>query len=421
MKHARVSRAWRPVRAHTRTPRSVGGAVTALVFNICMSVLPLAGAAALLVIARDHLYAYEYSDDGARAISARVERLNGDLIQLDFDRLRQWDDLVALELMAGDVQAARGFLLSGAGMLPRRSGAVLNRAASDAEREVMALELLSPGTRSRYESTVPLLSRRAASGAAEQRTPNQAVSLGDAQDFELMARALLTEPETDTLQFVLTGMALGLAGEADSKLVHGAAAVLLASRRPDYPTGLQTEISAVMNAALPIEDFRAAALASARGEAAGAYANAAAAFQAAVKPAAIARARALLLDVGAMADATSVTAAADLLLHAGAVRDIPRLRLLAQAAGDRAAAAAKRLPRDGRLLDAARGELTVNRDLAIALAVTGLALLGLLVTVFLKVYQAARPLWRGEYADDEDDSGELVDLGDIGAGNWRPL
>ncbi len=400
--------------------RPLDGAVIAFAFNFCMFLLAVAGAASLLVIGRDHLYAYEYSAAGARSIGARVERLNGELIQLDFDRLRQWDDLVALELMAGDIPAARGFLLSGAGMLPARNANLLKRAENDAEREAAALELLSPGTRARYESTVPLLSRRAASGAAEQRMPSPQVTLGDPQDFELLARALLSEPETDTLQFILTGFGLGLAGEADSRLVHGAAAVLLASRRPDYPTGLQADIAEAMNAAAPIEAFRAAAFASAQGEAAGEYANAAAAFQAAVNPGEALRARALLLEIGAMADAVSVPAAADLLLHARSARDIPRLRLLAQAAGDRAAAAAKRLPRDGRLIEAARGELTINRDLAIALAVTVLALLGLMAIVLFKAYQATRLLWRRE-ADDDDYGGELVDLGGIGASNWRPL
>ena len=384
--------------------------------------LPVTGAAALLVIARDNLYAYEYSEADARATRVRVERLNAELIQLDFDRLRQWDDLIALELMGDDVSAARGFLLSGGRMLPERLARILNRSENDAEREVAALELLSPGTRARYEAIVPLLSRRSASGAAGQRTPNSEVTLGDAQDFELMARALLSEPETDSLQFILTGLGLGLAGEPDQRMMHGAAAVLLASRRPDYPVGLQSDIDAVLTAAVPVEDLRAAALASAEGEAAGRYANVAAAFRAAVRPAAMDRARSMLHEIGAMAQAISVQAAADLLMHAGSARDIPRLRLLAQAAGERAAAAAKRLPRDGALLSAARGDLTMNRDLAITLAFLALWLLGLMAIVAFKVYEAARPLWRGAYGDDEDDyGGELVDLGGIGANNWRPL
>lgn len=421
MKHARVSRAWRPDdEAHTRR-RTLHGALIGLAFNFCMFLLPVAGAAALLVIARDHLYAYEYSEAGARAIQARVERLNGELIQLEFDRLRQWDDLIALELMGEDISAARGFLLSGGEMLPDRMARILNRSQNDAEREAAALELLSPGTRARYEATVPLLSRRATTTVAPQRIGSE-VTLGDAQDFELMARALLSEPETDTLQFILTGLTLGLAGEPDQRMTQGAAAVLLASRRPDYPVGLQADIDGVLNAAVPLDDFRSAALASAEGDAAGAYANAAAAFRAAAKPAAIDRARALLHEIGAMAQATSVSAAADLMMHAGAARDLPRLRLLAQAAGERAAAAAKRLPRDGALLDAARGELTMNRDLAIALGVMAFAFVGLLTIIGFKIYQAARPLWRGAYEDEDDYGGELVDLGGgIGASNWRPL
>lgn len=421
MKHARVSRAWRPVRAHTRK-RTLTGALIALAFNLCMFALPVSGAVALLIIARDHLYAYEYSDAGARAIRTRVERLNGDLIELDFDRLRQWDDLVALELMAGDVPAARGFLLSGGGMLPSRSASILNRSENDAEREAAALELLSPGTRARYESLVPLLSRRAASATARPLTPAGEVSLGDEQDFELMARALLSEPETDTLQFVLTGFSLGLAGTPSARMVNGSAALLLASRRPDYPTGLQADVTTLISSAMPIEQFRTAALRTAQGDAAARYENASAAFHSAVNPEAAARARALLEEIGAMATAISVPAAADLLMHATSARDIPRLRLLAQSAGDRAAAAAKRLPRDGRLLAAARGELTMNRDLVIALSVALIALLGLVALVGLKIYQALRPVWSDAYGDDEDDyGGELVDLGGIGASNWRPL
>jgi hypothetical protein len=390
--------------------------LSALLFNILMLLLPVASAAAVIVIARDHLYAYEYSEAGARAISTRIERLNGELIQLDFDRQRQWDDLVAMELMTNDVPAARGFLLSGAGMLPPRMGNALNRADNDAEREVMALELLTPGTRARYESMVPLLSRRAASGAAQELTPVSMETLGDTQDFELMARALLAEPETDALQFVLTGFSLGMAGDVNPQLIGGAAALLAASRRPDYPQPLREEIDALFGAAMPIQAFRDAALASASSAEAGAFANAAAAFNASVDRTRAAQARGVLNEIGAMSEAISVAAAANLLTHAATLRDLPRLRLLAQAAGDRTAAAAKRLPRDGRLLEAARGELTITRDLAAALAVAALALAGLIFIVAFRLYQSVRRVWLRK--EDDDYGSELVD---IGAKNWRPL
>jgi hypothetical protein len=162
-------------------------------------------------------------------IAERVEELNAELIQLDFDRTRQWDDLIAMELQSGDIAAARGFLLSGREMLPNSEAAVLRRAPDDAARELAALEMLTPGTRARYEERVPLLSRRADSAetTAARVLPN---FVGDAADFELMARALITEPSTDAQQFVLTGLSLGLGGEVSAETSAGALALLVASR-----------------------------------------------------------------------------------------------------------------------------------------------------------------------------------------------
>jgi hypothetical protein len=420
LKHATPTRAWRPVRARTHGQGAPAGILSAFAFNLCLFFLPIAAATAIVVISRDHLYAYEYSEAGARAVSTRVERLNGALIQLDFDRQRQWDDLVAMELMAGDVGAARGLLLSAPGMLPGRIANQIRRdagaGAEDADIERAALELLTPGTRARYMSTVPLLSRRAASGAGERRDPVGPVVLGDERDFELLARAMLAAPDSDALQFVLTGFGLGLAGEFTPQMQRGAAALLTASRRDDYPPALETEANGFIAGVLPMGDFRAAAIAGAGAGDAGAYANASAAFREALSPEQ-ARAYALTLaEIGEISDATSIGAAAALLAHANTFADLPRLKLLAQAAGDRAAAAAKRLPRDGELLDAARGELTVTRDLAAALAATGLALLGLLGVLGWMAYGFGRRIWLR--MSDDDFSGELVD---ISSSNWRPL
>jgi hypothetical protein len=419
MKHARVSDAWRPVRAHGGKP-SPQGVVGAFVFNVCLLVLPIACALAVIVVGRDHLYAYEYSEAGARVIGNRVETLNASLIQLDFDRHHQWDDLIAMELMASDIPAARGFLLSGGEMLPARYAGPIRRAASrgDAAMEQAALEVLTPGTRARYESMVPLLSRRASTTSTQTLAPGIAAPIGDERDFELMARAIIAEPETDSLQFILTGFGLGLAGDFDTRAANGATALLTASRRPDYPAGFGTEMYNLLIQAMPVEAFRAAALASATdADEAGAYANAAAAFRASINPTRATQVREALQQIGAMGEATSVPSSVDLVTHATALRDLPRLRLLAQAAGDRSAAAAKRLPRDGRLLGAARGDLTITRQLAMILAIAGLALFGLIAIVGLKAYQTGRRIWM-RMRDDEYGS-ELVDMG--GAGNWRPL
>ncbi len=420
MKHVEVSRAraWRAPSARNEQGATLG-ALAALAFNLCLVVLAAASAAACIVIARDRLYAYEYSEAGARAISRRVERLNSELIQLEFDRQRQWDDLVAMELMARDVDAARGFLLSARGMLPARAANQLSREApanaSDAQVELAALELLTPGTRARYEATVPLLSRRAASGAASARGPAPP-SPGDPRDFELIARALIAEPSTGSLQFILTGFSLGLAGDISPRTARGAAALIEASRREDYPAAFGVEIGDLVGASVPIESFRRAALANAQGEAAGAFDNSAAAFRAAVDPEHARRVRTVLDEIGAMTEATSHDTAVALVTHAGEIRDLPKLRLIAQSTGDRAAAAAKRLQRDGRLRGAARGELTLTGDLAASLSVAAGALAGLIFMVLFKTYQAGRRIWLRLRSDD-DYGGELVDL----SSGWRAL
>ncbi|MEQ1709173.1 MAG: hypothetical protein ABL864_12670 [Terricaulis sp.] len=420
MKHGKIigARAWRaPNSGAGRYGRL--GVLTALAFNFCLVLLALASATALGVVARDQLYAYEYSEGGARAIARRVERLNSDLIQLDFDRQNQWDDLVAMELMARDVAAARGFLLSARAMLPPRAANQISRAApanaGDAQVELAALELLTPGTRGRYEATVPLLSRRAASGAAVTRVPD-APAPGDPRDFELIARALIADPSTGSLQFILTGFSLGLAGEFTPRAARGAEALIEASRRDDYPSAFGVEVADLISASVPIDGFRVAARAGAQGEAIGAYDNAAAAFRAAVNPARAARVREMLEEIGAMSEASSHATAVALITHANQVRDLPKLRLIAQSAGDRAAAAAKRLQRDGRLLHAAHGELTFTRDLTAAIAVAAAALAGLIFMVAFKAYQTGRRVWL-RLRDDDDGEGELVDL----SSNWRPL
>ncbi len=104
-----------------------------------------------------------------------------------------------------------------------------------------------------------------------------------------------------------------------------------------------------------------------------------------------------------------------MLTHMSSLRDLPRMRLVAQAAGDRAAAAAKRLPRDGRLLDAARGQLTFTRDLVAFLAMAGAAFAGLILILLWKAFQTARRAWLRLY--DDDYGGELVDV----SNNWSPL
>jgi hypothetical protein len=236
-----------------------------------------------------------------------------------------------------------------------------------------------------------------------------------------MARALLAEPETDPLQFVLSGFSLGLGGDMSARMQAGAVALLMATRREDFPSSLSDEVHALFAQAMPIATFRQAAqVAAEEGGSAGDFDNASVAFAASIDAEAAARVRAALAEIGDISVATSPVAAATMLTHAGAISDFPRLRLLAQTAGDRAAAAAKRLPRDGSLLSAARGELEFNRDLTLAAFAVAIALAGLLLGVLFKLFQGARDgIRRINNEDDyEEDDSELLE---ISTNNWRPL
>jgi hypothetical protein len=428
LKHDTHTRGWLPVDAHAvesteateqhAPPRARAGVFSALAFNLCLIVFALASATAFVVIARDHLYAYAYSEAGARVVAARVEKLNGGLIQLDFDRERLWDDLIANELMAPhpDIAAARGFLLSAPGMLPdeeaRQFEHQLPANATDAQIEEAALDLLTPGTRARYEQTVPLLARIGPSGLARPLSLNEPTLVAGPAEFQTMAQAIITEPDSDTLQFVLTGFHLNLAGPFTPRMQEGMAVLLEAKDRPDYPPQFGADVSSLVEAALRTPSFREAALTRAPNEdAAGGFANSAPAFESALDASRVIAAKAVLDKLGAMSAAASRSGAAALISHAQSLRDLPRLLLIAEAARDRAAAAAKRLPRDGRLLSAARGELTITKDLAIAVTLAVLAFIGLLFVLSMMGWRAARrTLHRMR---DDDYSAELIDIGGV--------
>lgn len=394
--------------------------LSALVFNLCLLLLPAAGASAFFVVGRDQLYAYELSPAGQQAVRHRVERLAGDLIQLDFDRHQQWDDLVAMQLMNHDVAAARGFLLSARRMLPPQDANQLDHRvradAPDAEIELAALDLLTPGTRARYEAIVPLLARRSASGAGDRLEPGRVSVLGDQRDFEMLAQAMLQQPDSDPVHLLLTGLGLGLGGDFTPRMADGASALIVASRRQDYPSALGEEIRALAGAAISAERFRTEAVRLANGADAGAYPNSAAAFRAAIAPDRLAAVKSVLDQIGVMSNATSNAGASVLLTHARNLRDIPRLRLVAQAAGDRAIAVAKGVTRDGALAVAARGELTFSRDLTMFMGAAGLALAALFVFAGLAIMHMGQRVW-AHFAEDPD-GGELVESF---RGAWTPL
>lgn len=391
-----------------------------MLFNVCLVLAPLAAFSAYLIAERNELYAYRLTEQNARQMRQRVERLSGELIMLDFDRRRQWDDLVALELIEGDIAAARGFLLSARAMLPARDADQINRAvrsnSGDAEIELAALALLTPGTRARYESTVPLLSRRSASGAAN-RPQDRFTVLGDARDFEEEAARVLRDPQASALSLTLIGLGLGLGGELTPQQALGASALEATVRRPDFSPAFTEEITILSDTAMPKEAFRADAFR--RGDAAGAnnpaaYAHSSAAFTAALQPERLTRFKGVLDEIGAIAEAAGIVSAGPMIEQARRLKDLERLRLLAQATGDRAVAVAKRAPRDGRLPRVAAGSLRLSPELNVALGAVAAALAGLLLALALMVRgawaqtSAALRAKRGAPPPDEIEDDTLV-------------
>src|SRR5262249_50040721 len=141
----------------------------------------------------------------------------------------------------------------------------LHGSTNDADIELAALDLLTPGARARYETNVPLLSRRTASGVSTTRPVTPPESLGDARDFELMASSMLADSDSDPLHFTITGLGLGLGGALTPRMQAGASALLAASRDSNFDGAFAQEITAKIGAAAPQDQFRAEALSRVHG------------------------------------------------------------------------------------------------------------------------------------------------------------
>ena len=209
----------------------------------------------------------------------------------------------------------------------------------------------------------------------------------------------------------------------------GAAALVAAERNEEFSGELANEFIELTRAAVPADHFRNIATAEHEGDAASVYANAAAAYRASISPERMQALKAALDEVGMMSEATSVTGAAMILTHARSLRDVPRLRLVAQAAGDRAVAVAKGLSRDGRLARTARGALTMNSQLMIFMSLAILTLLTLTALAGFGAYFVVQDVLAnfgfGQHEEieidlEDEDGGELVQTFNDGR-TWRPL
>jgi len=367
------------------------GLWAAALFNICAVVLPLAGAYAAHVVVRDHLYTYEPTEGAARQARAALDKLARGLIEGE-DRRRQWDNHIAVALMEGDIAAARGFAVSARAMLPAADVSIINRAVSanptDADLEAAALALLTPGTQARYLSTVPLLSRRAATETSQSPARRPFIVLGDRLDFENASLVDLNDPNADHLGFVLMGIGVLLPAQLSENALAGASIVQAGLNARRLPPRLYTALAERAEAALPRARFKSETDARMTADAPDRVLIFDAAFRAALDPAALEQFTRELETIGVIGEAASPQGALTLLAHARGFDDLPRLALLAQTNADRAVAVAKRLPANGALPDAGRGWLNVTPDLAVPLIVAALALLGMAFAALATAAQA---------------------------------
>ncbi len=407
------ARAWRP--STPRRRRTVLGAFGALGFNVCLLAAPIAAAGACALIDREQLYSYDLSAGSLHVVRARVEQLAGRTILLDFDRRRQWDDLIARELIEGDVAAARGYLLSARGMLSAADASALDRRlrkdAPDAAIELAALELLTPGTRNRYEATAPLLSRRGVSRAP--RFFGREADLGGEQEFVHMAGVLTADPGASTLGLTITGLALGLGEPLTPRMSAGAGAIVAALSSSAPPATFGTDLAGAAARAAAPEAMRQAMLKTVQGENPHAsFAQAARAFQGALDPEGV-RAFTVLLDqAGEIVEATSLDDAARILGHAREFDDLARLRQVAAAARDRASASAQAIAHDGALPGAAYGVVRVTDALVGWLAAFSAAAAALIIGAACYVadmFGGARTREFRSPDDDESDTDDLIE------------
>lgn len=365
------------------------GALTGLVFNVSLIALPFMGAALYQTISSGNLIDYAPTPatraSTLRALNAEAARFT----RPGEDRRMTWNNLIARELGEGDIAAARGFVLSAPAILRGSDAAQIQRLLppNGGPRDYLAaaIPLIEPSyTRQRFRSVI---------GTGENASFDV---LGDAQETAAIAQRWRNGEAVDYVLFTLGGATLGAPGSKPDDVRLGASVLKIAKNgarlSPEYASRLDAEVAA----AVPPDRLRSELDSVFQNSDAIVDGGAAAAlaFVRAREPEAWSRLSDDLRQIGAMARATSPSGAAQLLTHARTSRDLERLRLLADATGERAVAVAKRTP-DRLILKSARGAIRWTDGLIADIGWTVLAALGFLISTHAAVFGAVRREWDG--------------------------
>ncbi len=368
------------------------GALSAALINLCLVGLPFAAAPIAREIAAGAFVSYIATPAALTATRAALEREAAHLLAPGMERRRAWEELIARELREGDPRAARGFALMAPALLGPADGARLDAAlradADDAARAAAAARLLSNETRQPFAEATRHMATTTRDDLAVR------LALDTERAFAEHARAWHSGRDSDDLAFVLAGIVTALGEHAPPRVALGASVLIDARRAARLRPGLAAHLSRAAARAAPVETLRRAmdeALADPDALTRGGRLTAQA-FRASLDPVAYGAFAEELAVIGDIARATSPRGAVRLLAHARDGRDLPRLRLIAQAGGDRATAFAKRWDGAPPLAELARGTTIWTRARVHAVGALIALVLGLLIAGAVSLTHALRQM-----------------------------
>ncbi len=398
--------------------------LSALVFNFSLFAMPFAALGVWQGLQSADVYGYDVTDAAKSATKRALEEAAASLIPGDADRAAYWSSLVQREIEENDFSAARGFLLAAPKMLPPEDAARLEgqlpTGADDEAVAQAALAFLDPEVQRRYLAGISAWgaasrgARDAIQGAVTGRadTTGQLAGavasdffvLGDLRDIAIQGGNWVSDKPVDVFVLALSGVGVALTATTvataggSAPLKVGASVIKAAKRAGRLSAGFAAHIERTLFEAVPparLKDALARNLSAPTllGDRSRAVTRA---FETSVDPAGYAKLRDQLDDVRAVSGAVSPLGAVRLLEHAEDATDLKRLRLVAEAGGDRAIAVAKR---GGglKMLRAAKGTLKMTHKLSVDLAGLFASVLLFLASVLGTLVQAlARALRRRE-------------------------
>jgi hypothetical protein len=362
---------------------------SALIFNLGLLGLPIG--LVMLVVAMEGVELARFEASPASLAQARgaLERMAAGLAPREAPRSDVLNALFSREVAEGDVEAARGVLMSAGAVLPGPESARLfqrlKAGHSDDDLAAAALRFVEPDVASRFLGLQGGAPRGEAGGAY--------FIVGDDRELATLARRWLNTGRSDATALILSGLTvadLGLSAAETEQVRIGASILKSATSAGRLGPELSDALGEALAAIAPAE-LLGVSLDSALA-APGALADEGAAvkqaFAAAISPAALKRFVPRFSALRGVVAHTSPAGALHLIKQARAPTDFARLELLAQAGRERAVLVAKRTTRPAAFLDAAPATWRAPSGVLSALAVLGLAFAALVLATVLVLKHA---------------------------------